>query len=177
VSIYETGFDPKYLHPSKAEAQIMRKLFTVLRLAESNPVTPHVAILLDDMYGVSLSSLQIPKYFWESSRSARELQKWIGRNRNCDLTNCSILFSERLEGGTLFRSLCRSSPDMKRQRSADLEELSQGHLKTPKSFLQVLYELGFSPVDGIRTVAFQVLFTLTVIKELVSSPDYKCADF
>ncbi|GJQ10255.1 hypothetical protein GpartN1_g2046.t1 [Galdieria partita] len=174
VSIYETGFDPKYLHPSKAEAQIMRRLFTVLRLSESNPVTPHVAIIFEDIYGVSLSSLQIPKHFWESSRSAKELQKWIGRNRNCDLTNCSLLFSERLEGGTLFRSLCKSSPDMKRQRSVDLEELSQGQLRTPKSFSQVLHELGVSSVDGIRTVAFQVLFTLAVIKELV--PGFKHND-
>ncbi|EME31431.1 serine/threonine-protein kinase [Galdieria sulphuraria] len=174
VSIYETGFDPKHLHPSKAEAQIMRRLFTVLRLAEKDPVSPHVAIILDDIYGVSLSSLQIPKHFWESSRSAKELQKWIGRNRNCDLSNCSLLFSERLEGGTLFRSLCRSSPDVKRQRSVDLEELSQGHLKTPKAFSQVLQELGVSPVDGIRTVAFQVLFTLAVIKELI--PDFKHND-
>lgn len=146
----------------------MRRLFTVLRLAETNPVTPHVAIIFDDISGVSLSSLQIPKHFWESSRSAKELQKWIGRNRNCDLTNCSLLFSERLEGGTLFRSLCRSSPDMKRQKSVDLEQLSKGKLKTTKCFLQVLQELNVSPVDGIRTVAFQVLFTLAVIKDLVN---------
>eukprot|EP00871_Galdieria_phlegrea_P001983 jgi/Galph1/2786/GphlegSOOS_G1450.1 len=169
VSIYETGFDTTCLHPSKAEAQIMKRLYHSLRLSEKNPVTPHVAVILDEIYDISLCRIGIPQHFWESSRSAKELQRWIGRNRNCDLAKCSLLFCERLEGGTLFHSLCRSSPDMKRQRSISLEEISHGVLKTPKSFSQLLYEQGISQVDGIRVLAFQVLFTLAVIKELIPS--------